>query len=182
MPILCHRIIRNVLGGNWYVDEDPVRMPRSKLVDVQSQPSIGVEKALRLALTREPDAVLVICDQDDDCPATWGPAMARPLGLMQGTPHAGVMACREFESWLLHARSDAELRQLKLLDPERGPRDAKKQLARLVSGYAPTTHQKNEVRAIDLERVWARSASFDKLIRTLATLTGRRVPRRPASV
>jgi len=97
----------------------------------------------------------------------------------RGLPVAGVMASREFESWML-AGYDREVRQaVGAREPERSPRDAKKALARLVSGYAPSTHQTSVVRSIDLARAWAVSESFDKLVRSVSFVTGEIAPRRP---
>lgn len=185
MPVLCNRILRGLLGveQDWYVDEDPVRHPRSRLVD-GSTPSpkraphrTGIERALALAAARVPDAILVVCDRDDDCPATWGPAVAKVVAGRIRV--AAVMASREYESWILAGLTLAQRKGVKAIDPDEAPRDAKRALARVVPNYAPATHQLEVTRALDLDTAWRVSDSFDKLVRSLASVTGVEAPTRP---
>jgi len=189
VPVLCNRVMRSLLQvDDWFVDEEPVRQPRSKLVD-QSAPSprrgvhpLGMNRALALAAARTPTpaGILVLRDADDDCPAAWGPAV--PLTVERGGASVGVhavMASREFESWLLWGFPAGDRDRVKASDPERSPRDAKKALQRLVAGYTPTTHQLAETRRMNLAAAWAASDSFDKLVRSVAALIGKRPPERP---
>lgn len=123
-------------------------------------------EAIELARKRPADAVLVLCDQDEDCAAVWGPDARRILEAI--LPGGCVMVVREYETWLLwnHIGPAGAERS-----PERIP-SAKKALSRLVPGYSPTTHQLDETRKIDIERLRTCSASFDKLVRVLATICG----------
>jgi|JI10StandDraft_1071094.scaffolds.fasta_scaffold164967_3 hypothetical protein len=188
VPVLCNRVIRGLLGvsGDWFVDEEPIRQPRSKLVDesVKSPKrpchADGIRRALAIAAARSPDGVLVLCDVDDDCPATWGPSVPRVTTASGGAiAVAAVMASREYESWLLWGASLAERTRAKAVDPERSPRDAKKALRVLVPEYTPTTHQLEQTRALDLQLVWALSDSFDKFVRSIATVIQVTTPVRP---
>jgi len=88
------------------------------------------------------------------------------------------MALREYETWLLLSYSDEELKRVKLPMPER-VRGAKEALRRLVPDYSPSEHQLSETIGLDIERVRARSDSFDKLVRALGALCGRSPPARP---
>jgi hypothetical protein len=183
IPNLCMRILRQYLGDiAWIVDQDPIRQPRGKLVDGTRKSPLrlchadGVRRAVLLARqTRKADAVLVLCDADDDCPATWGPDAARVVkGLMPGD---AVMAVCEYETWLLLNFSEDALQRAGAPMPE-SKRGAKEVLKRLVPGYLPTTHQLSETRRIDIPLVRKRSDSLDKLVRALATISGMPLPDR----
>lgn len=190
VPVLCNRILRGILDIDvgWYIDEDPIRWPRSRLVN-QSMPSPKrlpnqeqVSKALRLATSRRPipDGILVLCDADDDCAATWGPAVETktPAGY-SSVPVAAVMASREYESWLLAGAKKSVRSAVRALQPDVAPRDAKKAMNSIVPGYRPMTHQREQTQALNLNEAWANSDSFDKLVRSLAILVGVGTPQRP---
>ena len=85
------------------------------------------------------------------------------------------MAEREYETWLL-----AGFVEESAWKSSRGKRDAKGALSHSVPGYKPTTHQLMCTQQLDLARAWARSDSFDKLVRSLANLCGVKCPPRPA--
>ncbi|WP_437578531.1 hypothetical protein [Sorangium sp. So ce887] len=183
IPNLCTRILRQYLGDiAWIVDQDPIRQPRGKLVDGTRKSPLrlchaeGVRRAVLLARqTRKADAVLVLCDADADCPATWGPDAARVVKeLMSGD---AVMAVCEYETWLLLNFAEDALRRAGAPMPE-SIRGAKEVLRRLVPGYLPTTHQLSETRRIDIALVRRRSDSLDKLVRALATISGMPLPDR----
>jgi len=177
-PKLTDRVLRELLGtgDRWHVHEDPVRQPRSSLVKRE-----GLERALKMAAARDPAGILVLCDADDDCAAEWGaqfPKVARYLG--RSVEVRGVMASREYESWLLSARPREVRKHLGALTPDIAPRNAKKALEKLVRDYTPATGQLYQTREMDLHRAWAVSDSFDKLVRSVAQLVGAKVPARPA--
>jgi hypothetical protein len=183
LPNLCARILVSLSAHQWFVEKEPIRRPRSQLVDERVRSprrpcrEDGVHKALEIAAARHPDAILVTCDADDDCPGIWASSIASSQG--RSTPTAAVMAVREFEAWLLWGHSDTELAKVKASDPDR-IRDAKGKLEKLVSGYEPTTHQLALTRQIDIQRLRKRSRSFDKLVRTLGGLCKVPVPPRPS--
>jgi hypothetical protein len=182
VPNLCARILVSLSAHQWFVEKEPIRRPRGQLVDERVKSprrpcrQDGVHKALEIAAARRPDAILVTCDADDDCPGVWAASVASTQG--RSTPTAAVMAVREFEAWLLWGHSEAERARIKASDPDR-IRNAKGRLEKLVVGYEPTTHQLALTRNIDVHRLRARSRSFDKLVRTLGTLCGVAVPPRP---
>jgi hypothetical protein len=173
LPNLCSRV-RDYLGAwSWYVDPDPVRQPRSWLVD-EALPSPRrpchaerASRAVQLALARSPDGILLTCDADDDCPAVWGPS-AKSVVTSRSRGDA-VMVVREYEGWLLHAFDKDQLGAAGISDPER-IRGAKEKLKRLVPGYKPTTHQLEITRKIDIAKLRRSSDSFDKLVRSLAAI------------
>jgi hypothetical protein len=185
VPALCSRILHH-LGAHdrWIVDKQAIRSPRSKLVDegVRSPARpckrSEVERFLALATARGPDAVLVVCDADDDCPGVWAASM--PTQTQTRRPVAAVMAVREYEAWLLWSLDDATLDGARIADPER-VRDAKGALSRVDPDYQPRVHQLLRTRQLDIPRVLKRSRSFNKLVRELARLAGRKPPGRVAS-
>jgi hypothetical protein len=181
LPNLCSRVRDYLEAWDWFVDPQPVRQPRGWLVD-EGTPSParpcradGAARAVRLALARPADGILLTCDSDDDCPAVWGPtAKAVITPVNRGD---AVMIVREYEGWLLYAFGDAALAKVGVTDPER-IRGAKEKLRRLVPGYKPTTHQLEITRKIDLGRLRRASDSFDQLVRSLAGIFGVPAPGR----
>lgn len=171
LPCLCSRVRDYFEAWSWVVDPQPIRQPRAKLVDEKGPPPNrcahreGLERAMRLAAARPADAVLVICDSDDDCAAAWG---ASATAILKTRCRGGaVMVVREFEVWLLCSRPNAAVVGGRALD---SVRDAKGRLRRIVPGYKPTVHQLQLARTLDIPTVWGMSDSFDKLMRTLAEI------------
>jgi hypothetical protein len=182
IPNLCARILKeHLMAPEWFVDKEPIRRPRSQLVDERVKSPLrpcreeGVRKALEIAAARRPDAILMTCDADDDCPIAWAKSVPPLLG--NSKPTAAVMAVREFEAWLLWSRSDAELARIKASDPDR-IRNAKGKMERIVAGYDPMTHQLEATRRIDIRLLRKRSKSFDKLVRALGGICRVPVPAR----
>ncbi|WP_437876748.1 DUF4276 family protein [Sorangium sp. So ce513] len=182
IPNLCSRVIRHYLGiQDWVVDNDPIRQPRGMLVDQKAKSPLrpcntqGVRRALALAKARRADAVLVLCDADDDCPAKWGPHATELIKTV--IAGAAVMVLREYETWILLNYSDDQLRRANVPAPEKVS-GAKEKLRRLVPDYSPSEHQLIETRRIDIARLRARSDSFDKLVRALSALCGAMPPAR----
>jgi hypothetical protein len=183
IPNLCSRIRDYLAAWEWYVDPDPVRQPRGSLVEMKSGPEHGrakidrLPRAIELARRRpQATAVLVICDEDDECAAIWAPSAAELVTRV--VAGSAVMAVREYETWLAHNASDLDLLGIGVPDPERH-RDAKGIMRKLVPGYKPTTHQLAVTQTLDVQRVRSRSASFDKLVRTLGQVFGTTVLPRP---
>jgi hypothetical protein len=172
-PALCARVLDRIGAARWVVDQAPVRHPRSQLVD-QRVPSPGrpprqdsLMAAVELAARRPADAVLVVCDSDDDCPASWGPQATSLIS--KRLAGAGVMVVREYESWLLASIVRAPKLDGRLIEDIR---DAKKRLSQYISGYKPSVHQLRATRSLDIDVVRAASRSFDKFVRTLGDITG----------
>jgi hypothetical protein len=183
IPSLCVRILQQHLGvEGWIVDRDPIRQPRSKLVDERVRSprrpcnGEGMRNAVALARTRSADAVLVLCDADDDCPAIWGPDALKQL--VAPTRGVAVMAQREYEAWLLLSYTEQQRKAAGVRDPEL-TRDAKGELRKLFRDYSPARDQLKATRSLDISRVRARSDSFDKLVRAIGSLCGVKPPSRP---
>ena len=109
LPNLCSRIKDYLEAWTWFVDPDPIRQPRSSLVDeairspMRPARTDGVSRAVELALGRPADGVLIVCDSDDDCAGCWGPS-ARTI-ITARTIGQAVMVEREYETWLVLAYS-----------------------------------------------------------------------------
>jgi hypothetical protein len=173
LPALCSMIRDHLAAWTWVVDDEPVRQPRSSLVDESiaspKRPgnASGLYRAVTLAKLRPADAVLVLCDSDDDCPVVWAQS-GQPIvdSISKG---ACVMAVREYEAWLLASQLGSTTDGTRKID---GIRDAKGALARHWPGYKPSVHQLAATRKIDVPRLRALSPSFDKLVRSLAKIFG----------
>jgi hypothetical protein len=183
MPNLCSRIRDYLQAWDWFVDPDPVRQDRGRLVDMRlpgpRRPALrwGLERAVLLAAARPASGVLVVCDEDDDCAGEWGPSADQIIApLAHG---CAVMIVREYETWLLHSAAGAAERARGSASIE-SKRDAKAAMRRIVPGYKPTTHQLRETQKLNIPTVWAASDSFDKLMRSLARIFDVTLPRRPA--
>lgn len=176
VPTLCARILKEIGASSWTVDSDPIRRPRGTLVDegipTHKRPCHARElgRALEMALARDPDGLIVLCDADRDCPAVWGPSAIGTIRARTAVPATAVMCVLEYEAWLLRTYSDEEHRAAKVRDPER-TRGAKEELRKLVPDYMPTTHQLELTRRIDVTALRTRSRSFDKLVRGIETIT-----------
>ena len=89
LPILLRRIASALYPAVYVAVDVPLRKPRSNIVRAG-----GIENLIELVArkTSANDAILVLIDADDDCPAKLGPELLRGAGkLLQLTfdPHFG---------------------------------------------------------------------------------------------
>ena len=176
VPQLCDAIRRYLRAGDWTIDPEPIRQPRSQLVD-QSTPSPmrrgheNIKRLVRLAKARPrpATALVVLCDQDDDCPVHW--ARDVRTAISPTIPIQAVMAVREYETWLVHAQPDAIIDDLNVASVEL-VRDAKRLMRRILPNYTPTLHQLEQTRRLSIPRLRSRSASFEHLVRALSRIFG----------
>lgn len=173
LPSLCGKILQRLGIDDWFVDDNAIRLPRGKMVD-ERQPSPRrearadqLERMMELAWARPAQAVVVVCDSDDDCPVIWARSADATIGARGRRAHA-VMVQREYEAWLLAAQlGSSEVGGR----PIEGIRNAKDALARQHAGYLPSVHQLKLTKEIDVDALRGLSRSFDKLVRTVAALT-----------
>lgn len=99
-PLLLRRLfsmknVRNVEVAH------PYKVQRNKMVR-QGE----LEKAIRhVAIARQGcNAILVLLDADDDCPAKLGPSLEERAPSVSTVPVRVVLANREFEAWFLGAK------------------------------------------------------------------------------
>lgn len=160
LPVLLRRL-RNESEAYTVEFLRPLRRKRSELV--QEQP---LKRAVRLALLKpECQAILIVFDGDDDCPAELAP-------IVQGWAQneAGAIRCmvviahREYESWFLAT----------LAEPHPAPesvRDAKGELdERLSVGYLPTVDQPSLSATFDMSQAYPRCRSFRRLVKAFGEL------------
>ncbi len=161
LPALCRKVLDHLEAWTWHVARDPIRQPRSSLVSEGKPNEGGLVRAVELARKRPADAVLVLCDSDDDCPAAWA---LRPSASFRSVC---VMAVREYEAWLLASRLNSRLVGKR---PIETIRDAKKRFAVHWPGYKPSVDQLAATRDVDVGRLRKLAPSFDKLVRSLERL------------
>lgn len=173
LPCLLGRVLGHLGRRGWSVNKTASRLPRTQLVDATVPSPLrpplqtGIARSIGVALAARATAVVIVVDADDDCPRAFGPeARSR---IEHRLPAAAVMAVCEFETWLLLSFSAVDLRRAGVRNPTR--RDAKSELRKLVPGYAPTIHQLDLARQVDIERLRRASDSFDKLVRDVDRMT-----------
>ncbi len=154
------------------------------------QDGLGIEHYVEIALLRRPDAILVLLDADEDCPARRGPALLDRARTMvpPGFPVGVVLAHREYEAWFLAAFHSKVFRDrlageglalstgatdLSGMDVE-AVADCKSRVATLLGlpKYEPNIHQAKLTRILPFSPdVSRRSRSFRKLLKELESLT-----------
>lgn len=171
VPILVRRLLHEQLCIYDVQPGQPLRKPEGQLLQRDGG---TLEDAVR-RLRRRHDAVLVMVDLEDDCPAEHGPTLqARCEAACPDKPVAFVAAWRELETWFVHsarALLDAE----PPADPE-ARRDAKRFLKHNgCPGYNERADAPALAAGLDLEHVRARSDSFrvfcDRVERIARALT-----------
>lgn len=171
VPILLRRIAEAISPDSPIDTPHPIRVPRSRLLKEGE-----IERAVELAARQSTanDAILILLDADDDCPAELAPRiLTRAHGARRDRRTGVVLANREYEAWLLAAaESIAQLRGLgaNLMPPEdpEAIRGAKEWLSQHMSAssYRETIDQAPLTARMDLEAA-RRAPSFDKLWRTM---------------
>jgi hypothetical protein len=176
VPVVLRRLAQETLGHWTARFPQPHRYNRNVLV----APG-GIERIVGLVAVRTPDAdaILVLLDADDDCPATLAPSLlARARAARPDRHLAVVLANREFEAWFLAAApSLAGIRglapDLKAHPDPENPRGCKEWLThQRIDGqrYRPAADQSALAAAFDLTLARQNSPSFDKFCRDLERL------------
>lgn len=171
-PILIRRVLYERLS---VFDVQPDRVLRKAENQLLKEGSIVLEQSIQ-RLRQNHDAVLVMVDLEDDCPARRGPMLqARCDAACPDKPVAFVAAWREFETWFLWDANNL-IGVQEPTHPERG-RDAKKFLKKnRIDGYNEVADAPGFAARLDLERVRARSDSFrvfcDRVERLARALAG----------
>ncbi len=152
----------------------PIRIPKSKLV---KEPEL--RRAVQLAgrQTTAGDAILVLIDADEDCPASLGPTLLGQARAERADRRiAVVLAQREFEAWFVAAASSLAAAG-KLTAGTEPPAhaetiaDAKGWLTKAMGGrYSETIDQPAFAQLFDLDAARA-CGSFAKLWRDFTRLT-----------
>jgi len=148
----------------------PFRVKRDAFLNQRDYRQRYLELARRLGATR----LLVLLDSNDVCPKEYAPGLLAQLA--QEAPDLSsslVLACREFEAWLLAGADCLDL-AAPPVDVE-AVRGAKEEIRRQLGYYAPTVDQPRLagqlVQRCQPELLRQRSPSFDKFWRELMRLT-----------
>lgn len=171
-PVLLRRFA-NVANVTDVSINRPIRQSRGKLTK-QSELTKAVRRALQLGC----DAVIIIFDGDDDCPAELGPRVHQWAVSASSVPCEVIIAHREYEAWFLASieslrgirgiRSDAESHP----NPET-PRAAKERLARSMQtgrSYTETQDQPAFSEVFSMADAYYKCRSFRKLTSAFGSL------------
>lgn len=187
VPVLLRRFIE--AGDVWDVELGrPIRRQRSELVQ-----QAGLERAIELALLEKCDAILILLDSDDDCPAELAPRLHQwATAAAVDIPCEVVLPHREYEAWFLASieslrgirgiKDDAESHPT----PER-PRGTKEHLqARMQpeTSYSETKDQPALTAQFSMPDAYAKCRSFRKLAKAFGDLlhaAGRHIDQWPPS-
>lgn len=175
MPVLVRRIAMEVAPDLRVQVPHPIRVARSKLLREG-----GVEKAVELAArqSQETDAILVVIDADDDCPAEVAAQLYARIRIARPDRVVRVVLPKcEFEAWFI-AASESLRGKRRLRDdlcPPEDPesiRDAKGWLGRQTpegQRYRETIDQPALTAEMDMGAA-RKAPSFDKLWRDVASV------------
>jgi hypothetical protein len=171
VPVLLRRLLER--RGSYAEVKRPLRVPKSQLV---REPDLRRVVQLAAKYTGPGDAILLLADADDDCPATLGPRLLEWARAERPDRRIGVvLATREFEAWYL-AAIPSLVRSGKLPATTETPatpetiRDAKGWLSRQMQRrYSETVDQPAFAAQFDLEAALG-CRSFDKLRREVDAL------------
>jgi hypothetical protein len=184
LPVLLRRILQqdSVAGGQISVGR-PIRQDRHKIVKAGE-----LEHAIQYAALKQCDAILVILDADDDCPAELGPQLlARAHQARPDIPIWVVIAKSEFETWFIggiESLRGARGITSDALPPEkpeaiRGAKEWLSQRMPAAHPYLEIDDQPALAARLDLDQARVRCPSFDKFLRDIEemvwVLTGRTV-------
>ncbi len=172
LPVVVRRVAQEL--GVFVRVPQAIRQPKSKLLRDDD-----LRRAVQLAAKRAgpADAILVLLDADDDCPAALAPRMLATVRAERPDRRiAIVLATREFEAWFL-AAADSLVGANGLLpgtkppaEPER-VRDAKGWMSQAMgSRYSEVLDQPRFAARFDMAAARSACPSFDKLWRELASL------------
>ena len=197
VPLLIRRwLAHRNLAACFEVPELAVNTKGSGRLKGQFDPirHIGIEHYVRAALARQPDAILVMLDADDECLSRpkgkgLGPALLeRARAVAPHVPLAVVVANREYEAWFLASLASLRVKNLlsqarlpESLAPE-APRNCKGLIEQLMGcRYEERVHQLKLTSGLTFSpRATFRSPSYGKLLRDLERLTHEARHRRPA--
>lgn len=173
VPVLLRRFVEEAEAYDVTVDR-PIKLQRDKLVR-----QADVDRVIRRALLNQCDAILVLFDSDDDCPAETA-SMARDWSTAAaGTvPCDVVLAHHEYEAWFLASieslRGQRGITENALYHPNpESPRDAKGELrSRMRAGrtYSEMRDQPAFSAQFSMPQAYARSRSFRKLTKAFGDL------------
>lgn len=168
VPILARRLLHEQLDVYDVRLATPIRKMENQLLQRGSD---LLERTIE-RLRRRHDAILVLIDLEDDCPAEFAPVLqARCEAACPDKPIAFVAAWRELETWFVWS-AESLLGVTPPADPE-AKRDAKKFLRHNGRpNYNERADAPGLAAGLDIEHVRARSDSFRVFCDRVAGLVG----------
>ena len=174
VPILLRRILYESLDIPNVQVAHPFRVKRNRVVRVGE-----LERAIEMTLKTRAgvEAVLVVLDADDDCPARLGPALKERAERASAKPAAVVFAKHELEAWFLGAKES--LRGVRGIAPDAAPptqpeniRGAKERLSRNMRNgrYLEVDDQSAFAERMNFEAATRACPSFARLVRVVEEL------------
>lgn len=174
VPILLRRLVAWANPREAIEVKVPIRKPRNKLVRRD-----GVIQAINLAQLSEPDAILIMFDGDENCPAELGPQVQQwAERAARDTPCQVVIPHREYEAWFLAAieslrsMGDIEDDATSPPNPEE-PRGAKERIEERMGKHAPyseTIHQPKFSARFSMASAYEKCRSFQKMTSAFVSL------------
>jgi Domain of unknown function (DUF4276) len=171
-------LLRRLVAQAGYPDIQILRAIRSHRADLVRQ--VSLDRVIQVARTRNPDAILILLDGDDDpCPGTlaqqlnaWAKVSAAPIQCEV------VVAHREYEAWFLGAMESLRGKRGVSDDAESDvmpetPRDAKGRLSsKMVAGrfYVETSDQVALTSLFEMQSAYRASRSFRKMVNVFGGL------------
>jgi len=180
VPVLLRRVAAALQRHDLEVQMPPARVSRTVIA---REPELRRYVELMARKVGPGDAIVVMFDADDDCPAQLGPRLSAWAREQRPDRRTLVVAIpREFEAWLLASAVSLRGKRglpVNLEPPERDPeqiRDAKGWLARqMPRRYHETVDQAPLTACFDLQAARA-CPSFERFLQRLAGLLDRELP------
>lgn len=143
----------------------PVRFPKNRLLSKDH-----LSRAVAIARTNipSPDAgvIVLMFDADTDCPATLGPPLLQVMRSSAGGAECFVaIVVREFESWIVGGHPEIDLQDCEAAG---NPKDRVRHHNN--NRYSETIDQPRYTAMIDIQRLRARSPSFERFVRRIEAL------------
>jgi hypothetical protein len=171
-------LLRRLVAEAAYPDISILKAIRSHRANLVRQ--VSLDTVIQVARTRNPDAILILLDGDDDpCPGVlaqqlnaWAKVSAAPM------PCEIIVAQREYEAWFLGAieslRGKRGISETAVSDtaPET-PRDAKGRVSsKMIAGrfYVPTSDQVPLTSLFDMQSAYHACRSFRKMVKVFGGL------------
>lgn len=171
IPLLLRRVLQEYLSEYAVQPGDMLRKAETQLLHRRQD---VLERSIR-RLARKNDAILIVVDSEDDCPAQLGPefqARARAAYTDERVPIFFVCVYRELETWFIH-----DAMNLFGVEPLADPysrRDAKGWIKHNTDlrGYSEVLHSPKLCGQLEILELIERSDSFRVFVDRIERIVG----------